>query len=248
MDDCYEIEHGLDPNNPNDASLDPDNDGLTNRQEYTYRTNPNKADTDGDSYDDKNEVDKGTDPLDPKSRPTSSLGFILFMIFLIILLIGGSYFAYVYYEKRKEKTKPAATIQRRPIMMSIARKPGMQKPDIKEMLRKREEEKRAKRSKLFDIFGGEAGKTEKELVSKREEPKRDVFAEIKSAISKKPVKEHKEIAKIKSQVEKLPGKEKEDVMKRLMELAEKTRRKKIKGNVFIELKRIIRERKGKRKR
>ena len=38
--DVWESANGLDPNNPNDATLDPDLDGLTNLQEYQAGTNP----------------------------------------------------------------------------------------------------------------------------------------------------------------------------------------------------------------
>jgi len=40
MPDLWEIAHGLDPNNPNDASLDSDQDGMTNLQEYIAGTDP----------------------------------------------------------------------------------------------------------------------------------------------------------------------------------------------------------------
>lgn len=43
---------------------DADNDGITNIDEFTkYKTNPLKADTDGDGYSDKEEIDSGYDPL-----------------------------------------------------------------------------------------------------------------------------------------------------------------------------------------
>lgn len=41
--DAWEIAHGLDPNDPADAALDPDADGLTNRQEYEADTDPADA-------------------------------------------------------------------------------------------------------------------------------------------------------------------------------------------------------------
>jgi len=66
--DDWEIQHGLDPSNPNDCSEDPDEDGPPNKEEYLHRTNPNKADTDGDGHSDKKEIDKGSDPLDPESN------------------------------------------------------------------------------------------------------------------------------------------------------------------------------------
>jgi hypothetical protein len=62
MPDDWELAHGLDPNDPSDASQDPDGDGLTNLEEYRRGTDPHKADTDGDGIPDGVEVRAGTDP------------------------------------------------------------------------------------------------------------------------------------------------------------------------------------------
>ena len=63
MPDGWEVNNGLNPL-INDASLDPDSDGLTNREEYQEGTDPHDADTDNDELTDGDEVDKYfTDPL-----------------------------------------------------------------------------------------------------------------------------------------------------------------------------------------
>jgi DNA-binding beta-propeller fold protein YncE len=67
--DAYELANGLNPNDPSDASQDPDFDGLTNLEEFQKGTDLRKADTDEDGVDDGPEVDAGTDPLDPTSFP-----------------------------------------------------------------------------------------------------------------------------------------------------------------------------------
>src|SRR5713226_1031088 len=64
MPDGWEVAHALDPR-VNDANNDPDNDGLTNLQEYQLGTDPNNADTDGDGMPDGWEVAHGLNPLDP---------------------------------------------------------------------------------------------------------------------------------------------------------------------------------------
>jgi hypothetical protein len=53
------------------AVLDTDGDGLSNRQETEVTmTDPNKADTDGDTFDDHAEVISGSDPNDINSLPS----------------------------------------------------------------------------------------------------------------------------------------------------------------------------------
>lgn len=68
MDDVWEQANGLDKCK-NDAALDPDQDGLTNLQEFTAKTNPQNKDSDGDTHSDGDEVKAGTDPLNPASFP-----------------------------------------------------------------------------------------------------------------------------------------------------------------------------------
>jgi hypothetical protein len=86
--DDLEIANGLDPSNPVDGQDDPDQDGLTNREELVdlgtdpgnpdtdgdtlldgaeggFGTDPLLFDTDGDGLSDGLEVELGTDPLDP---------------------------------------------------------------------------------------------------------------------------------------------------------------------------------------
>ena len=55
IEDEWELAHGLKVGS-NDAALDPDSDGLTNLQEYTGHSDPQKADTDGDGLNDGAEV------------------------------------------------------------------------------------------------------------------------------------------------------------------------------------------------
>ena len=96
--DIWEIENGLDPNDPSDAEKDYDKDKLSNLEEYTYGTNPNAKDTDGDGASDRKEIKKGTDPTDPLDKPKGGvLSVILLILAILILLGGGGYFGYIYY-------------------------------------------------------------------------------------------------------------------------------------------------------
>ncbi|MFW3146907.1 MAG: SBBP repeat-containing protein [Thermoplasmatota archaeon] len=65
--DLYEIEFLLDMNDPRDASLDGDLDGLTNLEEYLNGTDMQNFDTDNDGMDDGWEVMYGLDPLTASS-------------------------------------------------------------------------------------------------------------------------------------------------------------------------------------
>jgi len=66
--DDYEVENGLNPNDPIDAFEDPDSDGLSTLEEFNAGTNPFDSDTDGDGVSDSEELSEGedgfiTDPL-----------------------------------------------------------------------------------------------------------------------------------------------------------------------------------------
>lgn len=63
MPDDWESAHALNPNDPADASQDPDDDDYTNQQEYLHSTNPYVVeDTDGDSMPDGWEIHHSLDP------------------------------------------------------------------------------------------------------------------------------------------------------------------------------------------
>jgi len=61
MPDPWEKQYDLDPKTAN-AGEDPDDDGLTNIEEYNHGTNPTKKDTDDDGMPDGWEVDNDLDP------------------------------------------------------------------------------------------------------------------------------------------------------------------------------------------
>ena len=68
MPDQWEEDNALNPDDASDANQDPDHDGLSNRAEYQWNTDPHNPDTDGDDLTDGREVQIGTDPLDPDSK------------------------------------------------------------------------------------------------------------------------------------------------------------------------------------
>ena len=60
--DDFELANGLDPDDPSDALLDNDLDGLDNVQEYAAATSPRLADSDGDGLLDGDEVNRDSNP------------------------------------------------------------------------------------------------------------------------------------------------------------------------------------------
>ncbi len=196
--DDWELEHGLNPNDPADASEDIDGDGLTNLEEYKLGTDPNKADTDDDGSDDKKEVDEGTDPLEPESRPK---GFdTLIWIFVLVIILGAiGYGAYYYYMSRYgvEAAKPVVAPKYMPRRQVLRVSPGK----TQEIVRERREKKKEKREELMGAFGKkitskqekeEIKPKEKKLISVRKEKttpkktkKEDIFSKLKSISKEK---------------------------------------------------------------
>jgi len=212
MPDDWEIAHGLNPNDPSDATLDPDKDTITNLNEYQAlkiygdSTDPNKADTDDDGFTDKQEIDSGTNPLDPEDFPkTSFTKILLFILGVAILISGFGFLAYRVITKRKEEEgfefAKSGDKSRAIPQQQIKPKPATQlkqKEDISkimEMLKKREEEKVIERKKIFEAFEEEkpkekskepakTGKIAKKEFSKEQKPQKP--AQIKKPQSKKP--------------------------------------------------------------
>lgn len=59
----WEVRHGLDPKDPSDAGLDPDQDGLSNIKEFLAGTDPNDSDTDDGGEADGSELYTARDPV-----------------------------------------------------------------------------------------------------------------------------------------------------------------------------------------
>ena len=224
--DEWEIQHDLSPTDSNDANLDSDNDGLTNLEEfnvlkiYSKSTNPNLADTDGDGFTDKEEIDKGTNPVDATDFPKFNLTNILAFVFgIVVLLSGFGYLAYRFMMKRKEKKfempkKEAPRVVTLPTKQ-VPQKKIEEESKIREALKRKEEQKEKERQKLFEPFGRE----EKEKL--REEVKKPEIKEPK--LVEKPTK--------KKPKEKIIKKPKEDVFVKLKEIAKETKKKKQQKNV-----------------
>ncbi len=74
MPDGFEIAHGLDPDDPDDATADADSDGLSNLDEYRQATSPLDPDTDDDGMPDGFEVSRLLDPTTAADASSDSDG------------------------------------------------------------------------------------------------------------------------------------------------------------------------------
>lgn len=222
MPDKWEIEHDLDSNDPSDKDSDTDNDGLTNYEEYKYKTNPNLNDTDGDGYNDGDEVKAGTNPIDSEDFPKSNLGKIMSFVFVAILLIlGFGYLTYSFMTKRKAEkfeVPRQRELQRMTQLPQVKQAPSGQRMEgvqIRQAFKKKEEQKEKEREKLFEAFG----KEEKEQKFREVERKKPKPEETEEKL-KPEIKEYREKTKMSSK------KPREDVFVKLKQITKEEKRKK----------------------
>lgn len=91
--DDWEVQHHLDHTQSGDELLDRDNDSANNLEEYTYGTDPDNPDSDGDGQLDGMEIIFGTDPLDPHmvaSVPSDQSMFRYLMVAVLLLFGTGT--------------------------------------------------------------------------------------------------------------------------------------------------------------
>lgn len=86
MPDGWEVEYGLDPNDDSGEDGqegDPDEDGVSNFDEYLNGTDPKLEDTDGDGIGDNIEIEQGSDPANPDDEgnpPEQGVEEVLFVV------------------------------------------------------------------------------------------------------------------------------------------------------------------------
>jgi hypothetical protein len=119
MPDSWEIKNGLSYDIV-DHSLDNDNDGMSNYEEYTKGTDPNSADSDGDGTNDYIEIQNGTDPL----SPDYTIWPLIITPLLIILFVIGLYLIHKY----------ELDIKLKPYLDNIFSKKDKSKPEYKKQL------------------------------------------------------------------------------------------------------------------
>ncbi|MEM4246717.1 MAG: hypothetical protein QXF14_00115 [Candidatus Woesearchaeota archaeon] len=178
---------------------DPDNDGLTNREEYRYNTDPNNPDSDYDGWTDKEEVEAGTNPLDASSHPPSKLRILLWLL-LILLILGvlgiGGWLGYQYYLEMRLKELPPSIRVEAP---KVAEKKVRPWPEIIERLRKiaRKEE-----PGVYDKDWLSLAEVSERLAREKVPLKPDVFDRLKQILEGKPSK--KAMAEFIAEIQKEP--------------------------------------------
>ncbi len=100
MPDLWEIEYGLNPADPSDASLDCDSDGLSDLAELNMGTDPTNPDSDGDLFGDGVEVSIRSDPTDPMTPWLFIVSYIITGIIIIVLIFRME----VIYKKARDRT------------------------------------------------------------------------------------------------------------------------------------------------
>ncbi len=179
MPDSCEKMYGLDSSDPYDANKDQDGDGLKNMFECNYDEgmcmnylDPSSADTDNDGYEDKAEIDAGTDPCDSDSKPSGGILPIILMILGLLSSTGSV--GYIIYKKYyiplispPPRQMPQAQAQARPSARPLAQQQvggvhhaaplHIHKHPSADIARQRfnqELQKRAtEREKLLSVFG-----------------------------------------------------------------------------------------------
>jgi hypothetical protein len=224
MSDNWEEKWGLDSHNPNDANVDNDQEGLTNREEHDsgYEIDPNNPDTDTDKYTDKEEIDAETDPTDPDSHPTSPwLLYSLIFIVAVLLGIGTVYIIKKWPEIKsmiKKPPKMTGPTQRLPTVLSQQPPTGLPpqykrtipSKELQKIIEKRKELAKKERSSLLDKFAP----SKKEAIIKQTKDK------IKPKIEKKPLTKPTAIPKEPIPSTKPAITKKPDVFKKLKKISD----------------------------
>jgi hypothetical protein len=83
MSDDWEVYFGLNHLYPGDAGADSDGDGLINRDEFLWNTDPSNLDSDGDGFSDGQEVTSGSNPMDSGSIPSAAVPGMTGAVFLL---------------------------------------------------------------------------------------------------------------------------------------------------------------------
>ncbi len=169
------IENNL---NAEDAEADNDEDGLTNREEYGYKTNPNMADTDDDGYTDHEEILAGTNPLDSDDHPSSFLPTLFMILGILVVLVGLGYLLYMQNSKKKVLIDAPDEFSMPHPAPSLGQTSKLGMPEQKgmplglsDMFKRKHEKEKINRESVFDKFLGQRTAAEQKMPEQSQEQK-----------------------------------------------------------------------------
>ncbi|MEM4242838.1 MAG: hypothetical protein QXM31_02965, partial [Candidatus Woesearchaeota archaeon] len=178
---------------------DPDNDGLTNVEEYRNSTDPNNADTDYDGWNDREEIEKGTNPLDASSHPPSKLRILLWILLVILVLSAlgiGGYIGYKYHLERQREALPPSISVRAPEV-----KPKKAKP-VPPVIEKLRHIARKEEPGVVDRDWVSLAELSERLAKEKVPLREDFFGRLRGVIQGKPSK--KEVSEVMAEIQKEP--------------------------------------------
>lgn len=153
MPDSWEMRNGLKYDLVTDASLDNDNDGISNLDEFNKGTDPNSADSDGDGDNDYTEIINSTDPLVKETT-------IWPLAFIPILIIVFIFFLYLFEKYHLDEKLKSAFSKKNEQINNLMLKEQTQhypKPEIEiksiSQIRNEKEQLKRSRANIINIFG-----------------------------------------------------------------------------------------------
>ncbi|MGA1865997.1 MAG: hypothetical protein ACMUFK_00855, partial [Thermoplasmatota archaeon] len=88
MPDEWEMFYGLNPNDPNDAGLDRDGDGINNVMEYRLGRNPNVQPANDDCADDDDSDESSIMPEIGEDNGSLALGAVIFLLLIVGVVVA----------------------------------------------------------------------------------------------------------------------------------------------------------------
>ena len=168
--DYWEEQYNLDPEDPDDAKEDPDQDMSTNIEEYNAGTNPRDgSDFPGQSSTEDSDGEDGQ-PQEPPAEPynpekeSSLLGLILIIIGAVLIVAGAGYLVWDAIKRKKSpayQQQPKLVREKQAPPVTRTRSREDQARDVtRELFEKKAKERQKKRKNVLSAFSSEQQESE----------------------------------------------------------------------------------------